>query len=712
MGKDTSIEKMDHTIKDWFEKSKIYDPQLPLERLSKMSKKKKRREARLMMDDTGRIVISQRKKKYIDLGLYYDDPDRYYNDLYFFIYSMKNDIEDECCRENYISFIFPSKSKDKKIYHLSTIHFVYNMIIWLPFFILNIPITKDKVFMPTHFTNNSYVDYINNKIIEPCKHLTTLNEMSKMLAKMYDLFQRISDLYGLGLGISFSMYDIISKWDNPELYEISHTKIPSNFQIAEMEEFATKKTKRFTEIWEDMDDNPNDSLKTMIRAKQMNVKQLREFIVTSGTKPDLSGDTYSHIPKPGTNLIANGLRVPVDYVNDANGGRKSTVLALNIDEGGYIARAFAKSCSDIKLCEDPNFDCGSENYYSCHITDKNVLKNMRGRWYLNKETNTYKQLIETDYDMIGKTLDFRSPATCAGGKRGICHTCYGHLASQNTNIHIGINSALKLSESNYQLMMSAKHILDTQTNLIKFNDEFDEFFTLEDGFRIVLRSDIDELDMYELWLNIYEVSDDGNYNDYIEDFIIYDKEKKQRIVMADEDNCEIYLCKQVRKIFEEKKKEKDYNAKGYVKINLSKLSTDKDVFFLRLKNKELTKPLRELKLLIEKGGDIGIATVSELIDKVKYLMESGGIKTETIHIEILCRNLIRDKNNKINLPDWTKKNPEYMITSIHNSIFWSSSITNSITFEKIKIQLKDPLTYKKRDTSFLDPCFILDYDKK
>src|SRR5699024_3238761 len=99
--------------------------------------------------------------------------------------------------------------------------------------------------------------------------------------------------------------------------------------------------------------------------------------------------------------------------------------------------------------------------------------------YLNKETNTYRQLIETDYDMIGKTLDFRSPTTCAGGERGICHTCYGHLASQNTNIHIGISSALKLSESNYQLMMSAKHMLDTQTNLVKFNDEFDDFFTLE-----------------------------------------------------------------------------------------------------------------------------------------------------------------------------------------------------------------------------------------
>ena len=143
MGKNISIQKMDYTIKDWINKSKIYDPQLPLERLSKMSKKKKHKEARLMMDENGRIVISQRKKKYIDLELYYNNPDKYYNDLYFFIYSIKDCIEDEYCRENFISFIFPSKSKDKTIYQLSPIHFVYNMIIWLPFFILNIPISKN-----------------------------------------------------------------------------------------------------------------------------------------------------------------------------------------------------------------------------------------------------------------------------------------------------------------------------------------------------------------------------------------------------------------------------------------------------------------------------------------------------------------------------------------------------------------------------------------
>lgn len=700
-------------IEKWMKISKNYDPQLQLKKISKLNKKKMSQEAKLKMNDDGRIIISKRKKPYINLDEF-RDPYKYYNDLYFFIYSIKSDIIDTVSRENYIKFTY--SNSDPKIHKMSTIHFVYNMIMWLPFFILDIPINKSKVFMPKHFTNLEYKNYINNKIIEPYKNLTTLNQMSEILAKMYDLFQRISDLYATDLGISFSMYDIIHKWDNQELYEISHTKIDPKFQIAEMESFLNKQTKRFMQIWSEIEDEPNDSLKTMIRVGQMNNKQLRECVVNIGTKPDLNGNTYAYKPSPGSNLLVNGLRDNA-YIYDATGGRKAAVLSLNIDEGGYMARAFGKTCSDIVLCEDPDFDCGSENYYICQIKNKEDLKNMRGRWYLNEKTNTLRQLIETDYDVIGETLKFRSPAMCAGGERGICHTCYGHLASQNTNIHAGINSALFLSESNYQLIMSVKHVLNTNTEYIHFCDEFNKFFLFEDGYRIGLRNDLYDTyeDDLEIWININSINkdkdiDDLNHNEYIKDFIIYDKFNKTKIKIYEFNKTELYLANQLFDKIKEKRKNKEYNSKGYIKINMSDFSTNRDLFFIRLKNDEITKSLREIKSLIEKGGDIGIHDASELINKLKDLMSSGGIKTETIHIEILCRNLIRDAHNKISLPDWSKKDPEYIITSMHNSIFLSSSVINSLTFEKIKNQFKDPMTYKKRGTSFLDPCFILDYN--
>ena len=70
-----------------------------------------------------------------------------------------------------------------------------------------------------------------------------------------------------------------------------------------------------------------------------------------------------------------------------------------------------------------------------------------------------------------------------------------------------------------------------------------------------------------------------------------------------------------------------------------------DLFFVILKNKEITKPLKELKSLIEKGKEIeGVKSISQLIDKLNDLMKSGGIHVDSVHIEILARNIIRDKN--------------------------------------------------------------------
>ena len=54
------------------------------------------------------------------------------------------------------------------------------------------------------------------------------------------------------------------------------------------------------------------------------------------------------------------------------------------------------------------------------------------------------------------------------------------------------------------------------------------------------------------------------------------------------------------------------------------------------------------------------------------------------------------------------QNPEYVITSIHNSIMHSNSLINSITFERLKQQLSDPSTYRKNGTSPLDNLFVLE----
>jgi len=356
--------------------------------------------------------------------------------------NLRDDIQGEkFSADSYVSFKYPD---NKKTINMSLIHYVFNLIIWLPLFILELPIDKSVTFMPKEFNNKTYINFINNKIIEPYKHLTTHNEMSMILAKMYDMFIFMCERYGLDLGLSFSIYDFISKWnDNKELYELNHTKIPKDMQISESEDYLNSRLNRYKEIM--MDDPEDNVLKPLLRAQQgVNSKQLREMVISGGFKPDLSGNTYTIYPR--SNLLTDGYRNPTDFVIDAVGGRKAGVLALQIDAGGYLARAFGKSVMDLYLNPNPDYDCGSVNYYEKTINDKKDLEDMTGRWYL-ADNNHIVQLLPTDYELVGKKLKFRSPTTCAS-KHGICATCYGNLYSQNKNINIGLNSSLKLSEKN------------------------------------------------------------------------------------------------------------------------------------------------------------------------------------------------------------------------------------------------------------------------
>lgn len=317
-------------IDNWIKLAKTEEEHMNLKEMSRLSGKKIKKQIHVRKNDAGLFIISQSNRIW-DISLYYNDPERYYYDTYILMKSIGNEIHNEYTNGSYIQYRYPAKSK---IEEMSVIHYVFNMIIWLPFFILNIPITKELTFMDKVFNNKTYVEFINKKIIEPYKHLVTHNEMSRILAKMYDMFIFMCERYGLDLGLSFSVYDFIIKWnDNKELYDLNHTKIPKNMQIAESENYLNERLYRTLEIYEN---DPEDNvLKPFIRSKEgISNKQLREFAISGGFKPDLSGNTYPIYPR--SNLLTEGYRNPTDYVIDAVGGRKAGVLALQIDASGLI----------------------------------------------------------------------------------------------------------------------------------------------------------------------------------------------------------------------------------------------------------------------------------------------------------------------------------------------------------------------------------------
>ena len=700
-------------INKWIKEAKKYEDDINFKELSKLSGKeivkKISIKAHRVPELKDKCYIIKKRVPTYHTANYYSDPKMYFKDLFSLIYAIK-DVLNKTTNVDWVDFKLPN---DDEVYQVSLIHFTFNMILWMPFFILDIDLDKSKIFMEKEFTNKTYVKYVNEKIIS-YKYLTTHNEMSLILSKMYDLFIIISERYSLNLGNTFSMYDLISKWDtNKEIYDINHTQIPDNMQVHDAEIYINQRTERYKEIL--LNDPKNNVLKPFIKSGQgVNTKQLREFAVSIGFTPDPDGHTYAVIPK--SSFITDGIRDGLAYTINSTGGRYAGILALEIDVSGYLQRTFCKSSSNLFLDPDETYDCGTKHYYEKEITDLSDLKSMRGRWYLSEDGTMLNQLLDTDMNMIGKKLKFRSPATCASHMhgRGICKYCYGHLYNQNKNINIGINAALKITERNYQNTMSVKHILDTTTKMFGFNYEFYDYFIIENSSIVRLRDDLEVPENFILRINVNEIQrveqiDDLLNNEYIKGFEIYDIDEEKTIRIDEINDNKVFISDFLLNQIFKKRSSKEYDENGWMEFNLADIPADEDVFFTQLKNKEVTASLKEAKRMIERGKEIeGVSSISELITKIYNLFKSGNVNVESVHMEVLMRNLIRDKHNIIKLPNYLDDNIEYSLTSIHNSILMSNSIITSLTFERLAQQFRDPLTFNKNGTSPLDRLFIRD----
>lgn len=654
------------------------------------------------------IKIPPRNTKYVNITDYYDCT-KYYRDLMYYLSELSNTITDKISNENYIEFKLMDSDN---IHRMSLIHYIFNMLMWYPLFVLDRVVRKDHIFMPKTFNNKEFAKYTNEKIIKPNMHLTTMNEMSELTAKVYDIFILICEKYGLLLGLSFSMHDILSMWDDEDIYELNHTKIPNNIQISEAEKLIDDNSKLYMK--KVMNRKTDNCLKPLIRSGQgVNSKQLREFTISTGFKPTLAGNTINI--KPTSNYITDGLRKPTDYIVDASGGRKANVLGTKIDDAGYIQRSFTKSAIGITLHPDPNFDCHTQNYYIVNITNETKLKDFHGRWYLTKK-NTIRQIDATkDKDLIGKTLKVRSPAFCAGGKDGVCKICYGHLYNQNRGIDVGISSALSFTETYYQLLLSAKHALDTKTASIAMCAIFDLLFYFDEYKIFIKESKL--LKHCDLIIDTEDImknddNEDNYKNEYVYSVSVKNNKTGEVYELKDENSTRLYISDYLIDLINSKvnRGDVDDDNENIIRFSMEELfKSEEELFFVTLENNELNGALLMIKDFIQTGKQNKYTTnPSEFINQFYEMSHNANIRLASIHIEILCKNLIKNAKDIIEPLDFTKplKDEDVLITSIHNSILKSDSVINSLTFERIGIQFRDPSTYKKTGTSPLDRMFI------
>ena len=581
--------------------------------------------------------------------------------------------------------------------------FWFNLIFWLFRIYLDKPVTIKYIFDTRAITKNSIKEYFNMLIKESIESVDFI-KLNNLLDEVMSKFKYIEE-FSMYLCNSLNFKDTLDLMEKyPEFNESMHVDF-SSVPIENVKSVGMDYTKTQIKYIKDNNHCLRDSF---IACEAISPKQFKEVSVNIGTKPDGQGGIFPYIVN--NSFMNGGVSTLESFVIDSSSGRTAQILSkLNIGISGAFARILEINNIDTYFNPDVNYVCDTKNFIEVFIENASWLKTYDKRYYkLNPKGPDYRLDKDRDFHLIGKTLYFRSPMTCASKSRGegICHRCYGDLYYINRDINPGKLAAELLSAVYTQMLLSAKHLLESSIIEIKWNSEFYDIFEINLN-TISIDESVDTSGMYMIidsnQMDSSEEDDtDFSYEESIPSFdIVY--QDGHRVTFNTMNDDDIFLTEDLNCLLKSKRvKEED----GVYTIPLDALKDIQVVFTMKLQNKELQATLEKSKHILNRKKDTSKFNKDSIIRELIATNMEGGVNITAIHLEVLLSNQIRDNQNIFDLPDWSKENAEYSLLTLQSALTNSPSITANLEYQRVGQILVSPLSTKKRKPSVYDLYFM------
>lgn len=455
-----------------------------------------------------------------------------------------------------------------------------------------------------------------------------------------------------------------------------------------------------------------------LRSKEgTNIKQFKEFAVNIGPKPDGQGGIFPAIIN--SSFINGGLKTTQDQYIESHTGRVAQVLAkMNVGTSGHFARLLGNNNMDTVMHPDPHYVCDSCAFEEVEVTSPRMLNMIVNRYYRTHPMGEEKLLTKDDTHLIGTKVYLRSPMTCNSYSRGdgICYRCYGDLAYTNSDINIGKIAAELLSSILTQMLLSAKHLLESNIQKLQWCDEFFNFFevegntikvdpnvTLNKKWHLIIDPNEIELENEEFEYGGDDDEDqglNGLYNEHISEFII-ETDKGERFTISTENKDKLYISNELNLLI----RNKGVPVDDMIQVNLQDIA-EESLFYIKLHNNELSKTLERVKDILNKNAITKSMDRHQILQAILETFIEGGINVTAVHAEVLLANQIRDPERPLFRPTFDGPNDPYELITLNQALTNNPSINISISYQKLARALYNPLTYKKRSPSFMDFFFM------
>jgi hypothetical protein len=594
-------------------------------------------------------------------------------------------------RANYSNDYEPAKNnflKDElveviiedSVYEMTYGNFLTLLILSKPFNVFKKPLPEGILFDLSNL--NEYRDYYT-KLLEIFNYSNKIKEIIK------DIISELAILSGdinVTYGNTVSIKALIDLGRNVERFrELLHFKLPKNkaIEFDEIESIINSNLKEIMKIISETD----NMMKYYARSGAgVNAKQFGQVLSLIGSKPDLFGNI---IPYPINTSFLRGLSVRDFYIN-ALGARKALITNhQQVRNSGYLTRKISMLLMDTKLSDIE--DCGSHenNYIEININNKKTLSRLSKRFYL--KDGKLETIDTSNESLIGKTIKIPSPISCASND-GICKKCYGKLFDINKDLNIGMIAVLILTDPLTQRLLSAKHLLETRSSKIDWGKKFEELMIINRNL-IVPKNNNDVVIIRE---EDY-IEDEDTEDEYIFRKFSVKTGNKEFVL---ESPVNLYLNKTIVSQLDDL-----YNIEeSFYEIPLNILEEGENFAFFIMENNELSKPLKEIKDLIETNRYIKENGINDIVNYFIHLLNEAGINIQSVHVELILREMMKLLNGGNREQFKSDKFPEYEMLRITDAILKGDSLSRALLFEQIKKQLTtlDFGTYEKEKSSILD----------
>lgn len=266
------------------------------------------------MDDRIRKIIDSISNQIVSIPKITEDKKNYKEFLEKYYDYLRQGFEVKELRTCKVYFRF-SDDENALVESLELRRFVTNLIFWEPLvkFGMGNTLDRERIVDCTRLTTDLIKDFIDKYIITPCKKHISNKKLNIAIHDLIFNLTKISTDFNSLLAMSINVETFINLANrNPRFNEIIRTKIDPSMQPNEVEAHLDAIMHEEINILKHEDNSLKPILNSGTGIKD---KQLLEFSVNGGLKPDLNDNT---IPIPiNANFVVGGLSNVSNYYLDS-----------------------------------------------------------------------------------------------------------------------------------------------------------------------------------------------------------------------------------------------------------------------------------------------------------------------------------------------------------------------------------------------------------